>query len=152
MRAIIIGDVFEIATHKGKGYFQYVFENKSIGQLTRVLPGLFREKPEIEKLVSAEELFLIHFPVKAAFRRKIISFVGNFAVPPDFKLPMFFRDDVRDGDGNLLYWHIVDYKTWKNKRVDGLTDEQKKLSPWGIWNDTLLIKRLEQGWTLDNWN
>ncbi|NYE07484.1 hypothetical protein F4694_004295 [Bacillus niacini] len=26
-------------------------------------------------------------------------------------------------------------------------NEQKQLSPWGTWNDTLLKERLDEGWT-----
>ena len=28
---------------------------------------------------------------------------------------------------------------------------QKELSPWGIWNDTLLIERMMEGWTPEKW-
>lgn len=48
-------------------------------------------------------------------------------------------------------WYIVDTATWKRTKVKELTPEQQSLSPWGIWNDTLLVERIEKGWSLDNW-
>lgn len=153
MKTIKTGDVFEIETHKGKAYLQYVFENNNIGQLVRVLRGLYSKIPEdIEKVVMSEELFLVHFPVKAAFNRKILTLVGNFPLPKNFKIPNYFRSDFRDNEGNLLYWHLIDYTTWKRRKIDNLDVDQKKLSPWGVWNDTLLIEKLENGWNLDKWS
>ncbi|WP_156350813.1 hypothetical protein [Psychrobacillus sp. FJAT-21963] len=54
-------------------------------------------------------------------------------------------------NGELICWHIIDYDTWKRETVERMTEEQKQLSPWGIWNDTLLKQRLAEGWTLDRW-
>jgi hypothetical protein len=41
MARIKIGDVFEISTPKGKAYLQYVHKNETIGELLRILEGLF---------------------------------------------------------------------------------------------------------------
>jgi len=38
----------------------------------------------------------------------------------------------------MLGWHIVDTLTLKRQFVTDLYEEQKQLSPWGIWNDTFL--------------
>jgi hypothetical protein len=32
-----------------------------------------------------------------------------------------------------------------------LDEKDLKLSPHGIWNDTLIIERLEENWRLENW-
>lgn len=53
--------------------------------------------------------------------------------------------------GEFICWHIIDYETWKRERVEVLTHEQKQLSPWGTWNETKLIEKLVEGWTLDEW-
>jgi hypothetical protein len=53
--------------------------------------------------------------------------------------------------GEFLGWHIVNTATWHNTLVKNLSSEEKKLSPWGIWNDTLLIERLTNDWSLENW-
>ncbi|CAM5222323.1 hypothetical protein UACE39S_03406 [Ureibacillus acetophenoni] len=53
--------------------------------------------------------------------------------------------------GEFICWHIIDYETWKRERVEVLNHEQKQLSPWGTWNETKLIEKLVEGWTLDEW-
>jgi hypothetical protein len=53
--------------------------------------------------------------------------------------------------GEILGWHIVNAETLYHELVKELTDEQKLLSPWGCWNDTLLIEMLDEGFSLQNW-
>jgi hypothetical protein len=152
MMKINIGDVFGIGTSKGDGYFQYIHHHKTIGELIRILPGLYLEQPQdLELLVLEKEIFFIHFPVGAAFKRKIVKFIGNFDLPAELEIPQKFRSAFADKFGNRICWHIVDYETWKRESVAELSIEQKKLSPWGAWNDTLLIERLVAGWTPEKW-
>jgi hypothetical protein len=152
MKRIKLGDVFEIEITQGKAYFQYVFNNEMIGELIRVLPGIFETQfNDLPQLVNGETEYFIHFPVKAACKQKIIKFVGNYDLPNSLSIPNYFRDDKRDRDGNLIGWQIVNYETWKRETVYQLTEEQKKLSPWGTWNDTFLIDRISEKWTLDKW-
>ena len=51
----------------------------------------------------------------------------------------------------FLGWHIVDVSTLKRQFVEKLSQEQKQLSPIGIYNDTSLKEMLERGWNLENW-
>lgn len=53
--------------------------------------------------------------------------------------------------GEFLGWHIVNTETWQRQLIESLSSEQKKLSPLGIWNDTLLIENLINYWSLENW-
>lgn len=151
MNKIKIGDVFEIETPKGKSYFQIVFDKPKEGSLIRVLNGLYKEEPNIKELVNIKEKFLIYFPLKYALKKGIVKKTNNFSVPQYFKLPKKMRTPVVDKEGNLKYWHIVDLTTLEREKVDKLSDMQKTLSPYGIWNDTLLIERLVTDWSLDNW-
>ncbi|MCQ6268743.1 hypothetical protein M1K46_24525 [Fictibacillus sp. WQ 8-8] len=151
MARIKIGDVFEIETLNGIGLFQYVHKDKTMGHLIRILPILYEEGYGIDdKLVEKKELYLIHFPLEAALRQKIVTKIGNYSIPHDFMLPQSFRIQHKV-DGELICWHIVNYETWKREKFVKLSDEQKLLSPWGTWNDTLLKERLADGWTLANW-
>jgi hypothetical protein len=147
-----IGDVFEIETSNGIAFFQYVHENEDIGSLIRILPIIHMDNKKgfLNDLVEQKELYFIHFPLGAALRQKIVSKMGNYPIPKDFVLPQKFRDD-HSIKGEFICWHIVDYETWQREKVEKLTDEQKQLSPWGTWNDTLLKERLAENWTLDNW-
>lgn len=153
MTNLKLGDLFTINTSKGKALLQFVHNNKDIGELIRVLPGLYPDSlPELEKFIQKPELFLVHFPLKAAKKKNIIEHIGNYKIPNHFSIPRFMRETKKDKNGNFISWQIIDYTTWKREPVTKLSDEQKQLSPWGIWNDTLLIDRLTQDWTLDNWN
>ena len=152
MKRTKIGDVFEIDTPKGKGYFQYVYSDKKMGELIRILPGLYSHTPEEMSSITAEkEMYFVHFPLNAAYKQGIVRLVGNFALPEELEIPRKMRDDFVDRNGNRICWHIVDYETWKRESVKELTDEQKRLSQWGIWNDTLLIQRMAEGWTPQQW-
>lgn len=152
LKRLKVGDVFEISTPNGNAFFQYVHNESDTGQLIKILPGLFSDKPDnIENLVKGDGLFFIYFPLKAAYKQGIVKVLGNEAVPENFSPPKHMRSKMVDKDGNLICWQIVDCKTLQRESVSELSAEQKKLSPWGIWNDTLLIERLSSGWTLDNW-
>ncbi len=149
MARVKLGDIFEIETSKGKAYLHFVLKDKMMGSLVRVLPGLFSSKPEkLCDLVKKQELYVIFFPLSAASKRGLVKHVGNFKV--DFEKPKYMRDKHIIGN-EFLGWHIVDTSTWENKLVKNLTDDQRKMSPWGIWNDALLIERLEEEWSPEYW-
>lgn len=152
MKKIQMGDVFEITTPKGKGYFQYVFNNKTMSELIRILPGLYLEQPEnMVQVVARKEIYFVHFPLKAAYRKGIVKLVGKYDLPEEMEFPKKMRTDYVDKFGSRICWHVIDYNTWKRESVKEVTEEQKKLSPWGIWNDTFLIERLAEGWTPEKW-
>ena len=83
-------------------------------------------------------------------RKKIVEQVSSYPVN-GFEKPQFMRTEhyVR---GELSGWHIINTDTWERQLVTELTPEQKKLSPWGVWNDTLLIENLEDDWSLESWD
>jgi hypothetical protein len=150
MIKIKIGDIFEINTPKGKAYLHYIYKDKAIGDLIRVLPGLYTERPvSFDKLAASDERYMIFFPVSAAHKRNIVEHVGYY--PADnFSKPKYMRTE-HNVRGEFLGWHIIDTDTWRRQLVNELTAEQKKLSSWGIWNDTLLIKNLISDWSLEKW-
>jgi hypothetical protein len=152
MKRLKIGDVFEIKTPKGNAYFQYAFQNETVGELIRILPGLFEIEPgNINELVNENEVFFIHFPLKAAFKQGIVRYVGNIELPQHTELPNYMRSKKVDRNGKFECWHIINYKTWERESVNELNQTQLRLSPWGTWNDTLLIERLSDGWTPEIW-
>ena len=150
MKKIKLGDVFDIETPKGKAYLHYIFEDKTIGSLIRILPGLYSEKPDnFQVLLTSKESFMVFFPLPFAYRKNIVSLVG-FADNSNFGKPKYMKTEhsIRK---EFIGWHIIDTETWKRVLVKNLTDEQKELSPFEIWNDTLLIENLVNGWNLENW-
>lgn len=151
MTKIKIGDIFEINTPKGKAYLHYIYKDSVTGELIRVLPGLYSERPvNFNELAALKERYIVSFPLTAANKQKIVEQVGSYTVN-NFNKPkkMRIEHNIR---GEFLGWHIVDTDTWQRQLVKELNSEQKKLSPWGIWNDTLLIENLVNNWSLENWN
>lgn len=152
MRRIKLGDVFKIETQKGNIYLQFADYKKGDCELVRVLEiEQGEDNEQVEYEIGKKELFLVHFPLKVAYKQGIIRFIENFNLPSSFEVPKKMRSPYTDKDGNILYWHIVDCDTLEREKVYCLSEEQKKLSPWGMWNDTLLIERLNEGWSLEKW-
>jgi len=147
-----IGDLFQIGITDQEVFLHYVYDDERIGQLIRVFTDpTSARKLELEDLAYVKEKFMIFFPLKAAVRRKIVKKVGCLSLPPNFRKPKFMRTKhtIR---GEFRGWHIVNTDTWQAQLVANLSEDQKKLSPWGVWNDTLLIQRLEDGWNLEDWS
>ena len=150
MKKINLGDIFELATKRGFIYLQMVKfpkDQRNDIELVRIYYELHRNKANDLSLLQTGAHFYVQFPVCAAFRRSIIERVGNIPLEHNFQAPRYFRTENLFGDG----WQIVDAETLKRETLSELTDEQKLLSPWGIWNDTYIIERMDEGWTLENW-
>lgn len=147
---IEIGDVFEIITSKGKAYLQYVKAPKDQNEVEKikVFYLLHKSRPNNLEDVLKGDFFYLSFILKAAYKEGIVERVGNYQLPDNFEYPKYFRDEHLFKED---YWQIVDAETWGRESVKDLNEEQKKLSPWGTWNDTLLIENLENGWRLENW-
>ncbi len=151
---IEIGDVFEIETANGKAYIQLVekSENQNELELIRVYYKIYLKSScfSITKITEkSDDYFFLSFHIKAALKLKVLKFVCNTSIKRSFKTPVLFRTKNPFGNG----WNIIDKKKDKyiKSGVINLNEEQKKLSPWGTWNDTLLIENLEKGWRLENW-
>lgn len=150
MARIKVGDIFEVVTSSGKAYLHYIHKDSVTGELVRVLKGLYSERPTtFEKLAASEERYFISFPLSAATKRKIVEPVGYFPAT-SFSKPKLMRTE-HNVRGEFLGWYLVDTETWQRQLVRTLTPEQKKLSPWGIWNDVLLIENLVNDWSLEKW-
>ena len=151
MERIKVGDIFEIDTAKGKAYLHYIYKDKAIGDLIRVLPGLYSERlASFDKLATSKEMFVVFFPLSPACKQKIVELVGHYSAN-NFEKPKYMRTEyiLR---GQFLGWHIIDTETWRRQLVKSLTPEHKQLSPWGIWNDTFLIESLVDAWSLEKWS
>jgi hypothetical protein len=76
-----IGDVVEIRTPKGLGYFQYVERDPTLGPRIRVLPGTFDERPNIGAVAMRKAAYYVHFPLGAAVSRGLVAIVGSAPLP-----------------------------------------------------------------------
>ncbi|QKK15043.1 hypothetical protein [Rhizobium indicum] len=147
MAKLKIGDIVEINTAKGVAYAQYAHKHKQYGALLRVFRRIFDSQPDnFTDLVSTQPVFMCFFPLNAAVGRRIVSIVDNVALPSDAKKFPTFRTGIVDpATQRVGVWWLWDgEKEW---RIGQLTAEQRHLSIRGVWNDTLLIERIESGWT-----
>jgi hypothetical protein len=149
-KKIDLGDIFELKTDKGYIYLQCVFipeDKRQEVELIRIYFDVHKTQTTNLSLTQQSAYFYLSFTLQAAYNKKIVEKVGNATLEPYYKPPRYFRTENVFGEG----WQIVDSVTMKRQSYKELTDEQKKLSPWGVWNDTMIIERLDVGWTLQNW-
>ena len=140
------GDVFSIKTADGDAYFQFVKIMRPSGALIRVLPGTYSEKPlNLKEIISIETNFWIFFPLSEAHKQGIVKKISHCELPEHARKTPLFRAGVVDpSTGKVETWWFWDGdKEWM---VGAITEEQRRLPIRGTWNDTLLIKRIEQGW------
>ncbi|WP_148226462.1 hypothetical protein [Paludibacter propionicigenes] len=149
MNKIKLGDIFEIETSIGKAYLHYIHRDKTIGDLVRVLSGLYTQRPESFDKIINHERYMIFFPLKAAFNQKIVLKVNSYPID-NYNIPKYMRTEY-NVRGEFLGWHIIDTATWKRQLTRNLSKEQVGFSPWGMFNDTLLIEKLTTNWSLDEW-
>ena len=142
-----IGDVFSIQTAKGKAYFQYTAKNQLMGPLIRVLPGTYSTDFSREKLIILVEEhtnFWVFFHISSALKLGIVQKIGNFSIPQHSRQFPLFRSGPPDKSGHVPNWWLWDgEKSWM---IGNLTEEQRKLPIRSAWNDTMLVKRIEQDW------
>ena len=147
MRKVKIGDVVEIRTRQGLAYAHYTHKHKLYGALLRVFNGI-HDAPlnTYEDVVTQRPAFSVFFPLSAAVNKKIVSIVGNVAVPSEAQIfPIFRGGTVHPSTHKVEVWWLWDgEREW---RVGDLTDEQRTFPILGVWNDTLLIERIESHWT-----
>jgi hypothetical protein len=150
-KKIKVGDVFEMLTPKGmKIYLQCVeipLDVKNNVELIKVFYKLHKITPKKINSIVNDGYFFNRFALKSAYRKNIVEKVEYLSLPLDFHVPSYYRTVNEFGKG----WQIVNAETWERENVANLSVEQKKLSPWGSMNDTLIIELLEKGWRLENW-
>lgn len=140
------GDIFSIETSSGSAFFQFAKKMPVMGSLIRVLPGIYAQAPsDWQTLVAKETNFWIFFPVSAALNRGIVKKVGHCSLPTHAEETPVFRAGVVDPSTNRVetWWLWDGEKEWM---VGEITNEQRKLPIRGSWNDTMLVKRIEEGW------
>ncbi len=143
------GDTFKIKINKGFGVLQY-FETMDDIEYIRVLASTTDDAEVTQRVIDQEEMWTIGFPVTVAARKKVIERIGNFEIPEGFKTPKYART-THNIRGEHLGWHIVDRYSWQREFKAELNEGDLKLSPWGIWNETLLVERLNTNWSLSEW-
>ena len=150
MKRLKIGDIIEIPTRHGFAYAQFTHKHRMYGALLRVYNTIYQTKQSLDVIQSAvnsrEPDFSTFFPLGAAVNRSIVSVVGNAPIPEKQKPFPLFRNGNEDPKTKNVEtrWLWDGEKEWP---IGKLTKEQRRLSLNEVWNDTLLVERIESGWT-----
>lgn len=152
MKRLKTGDVLAINTKKGIAFLQYVLDTENNCQLIRILDGLYDQHSDFsEEMLSRKEKYFLHFPLYAAYKRKLITFIGSYVLPTNLNIPKYFRSQLIHPLTGKSSWYIREENSSSMKHILKLSEDEIKLSDWSVWNDTLLKERLEENWTLDKW-
>ncbi|HXE35194.1 MAG TPA: ribonuclease E inhibitor RraB [Verrucomicrobiae bacterium] len=152
----VIGDICEIETPAGLAYVQYTHEDEGMGQLVRVLPGLFNKRPlQFGDLAKERELYFTFYTLEGALRKKQATVVSNQPVPDWAKpLPLMRHPGLEDMSGKPQYWMIFPAGNpltleflKRTPKFKQLSPEQEKLSINALRPHPYMVRRLAEGWT-----
>jgi hypothetical protein len=144
-----IGEVFELRTNNGYGYFQLTHMHTSppkMGGLIRVLGEFDSHQNSPELLAKCETQFKTFFPIDQAIKKNLIKSIGVAEIPEQDQTFPIFRNGVRDPKTKQIdtWWLWDGDKEW---RVGSLTEEQFNFPIREVINDTFLIERISSNWT-----
>ena len=136
-----IGDVLEVRTPSGLAYAHYTHMHDRYGALLRVMPGVYLSRPiDFAACVSSTPQFMTFFPVGAASNRRLMSVVAHEAIPHSARsFPTFRTRATKNG----AWWLWDGENEW---HIGALRPGMEQFPIRGVWNDTLLIKRIVEGW------
>lgn len=141
------GDIIEVSTAKGLAYVQYTHQHPTHGGLIRVFDAVFESRPSgFAEIVKGPVRFSTFFPVRAAVHRGIFKVVGHEVIAPQNAAFPIFRIGIEDPKSKkvALWWFWDGEREWA---VGQITSEQRKMPLRAVWNATMLIERIETGWT-----
>jgi hypothetical protein len=145
-----IGDIFAIDTPKGVGAFQYVGFDERLGELIGVFGFTASDEVSAERETRQSEFtFYTFFPLAAALRKRLVRKIGDRPGTSAHSPPMRAPGRIDVANKRILDWFV--YENGTVLHVSDLSPEQRRFSPRGIMNDTLLIHRIMTGWLPENW-
>lgn len=150
-KRLMLGDVIEIPlSRKSLAYAQYTHYHRDppvFGHLIRVLPGIFRKRPEsFADLVQQQERFYTFFPAGPAVHRGWVTIVAHEEIPERCRAFPVFKSTNALGPTRDTNWFIWDGKSHAVK-VDKLTSDQFDLPIKEIIPLDVLVERIESGWS-----
>ena len=150
-----IGDVFEIKTPIGLAYVQYTHDGEHMGQLVRVLPGTYTNRPlDFASFARQKELYFVFYTLEHALRAKQLEFVSHQPIPDWAKeFPIMRKRGMVGPEGGPINWtigHGLRLYTvpdiQRAQHVRSLTAEQKKISIACIMPHHALVNSIVKGW------
>ncbi len=129
-----------------------------MGELVRVLPGLFIERPtDFAALSQQKELYFVFYTLVSALRDHQAEIVSHQSVPKWARqYPQMRWCGARDQNGKAIAWKIFNASSslsveehQRTPLIRNLTSEQNRLSIHQLWPHPVLVKQLARGWTPD---
>jgi hypothetical protein len=140
-----VGDVVEIDTDNGLAYAQFTHRVPNRGDLIRVLPGIYKSRPEdIQALVRQKEIWVTFVALDAIVAAGIFPVVANVEVPEAAQPFPMMRAGAPLPSGRVARWRLFDGEV--ERPVEELTEELAELSIVEIPNPALLRERIASGW------
>jgi hypothetical protein len=137
---IRLGDIIEVPTPNGLSYVQYTQKHPIMGHPIRVLPGTHESRPaDLAALADSHELYYAFMFLAEAIRKEDVQIVGHAEVPIRNRPFPLFR---AKGLGSA-WWLWDGDREWK---VGDLTEDTRVLPIRAIWDATMLIHRITEGW------
>jgi hypothetical protein len=149
-KQVRIGDILEIPTSKGLAYAHYTHQHPTHGGLIRLFEAVLENRPsDFSELANGPVRFSTFLPVAAAVKRRVFKVVGHEVVAPHNQPFPIFRNGIADPKTKKVsvWWFWDGEREWK---VGQITPEERKMPIVGVWNATLLVERIEAGWTPSN--
>lgn len=142
-----IGDIVEIQTPRGFAYAQYTHRSPRMGDLIRVLPGVYEQRPSsFDDIVASKERYFVFYPLGAALTQKLVTPVGEAEVPEEIqKFPLMRMAGLPDREGKVRDWWLFDGK--QERPAGELTPELVHLSIAEVWGHPLLVDRITEDWS-----
>lgn len=151
-----IGDIFEVKTPKGLVYGQYTHDGGDMGDLIRLLPGIYSDRPDdFSTLADQQELYSVFFTLERAVKDRQVEIVSNQPLPERVeRFPVMRKRGAIDRSGRTLSWligHGLKLYTLSDMQqatqVRDLTPGQKKLSIAVLMAHSALVEAVSKGWT-----
>lgn len=155
-KRIRIGDIAEIVTPVGFGYVQYTHDGGTNGELVRVLPELYKTRPQdFSVLAQKKESYFVFYTMDYAVRAGQAEVVSNQPVPQwASSYPVMRHAAAFDDFGRVTGWRIVSAASRLTPQdlisaplFTELTQEQLKLSIRELWPHAALVRELARDWT-----
>lgn len=147
--AVRYGDVIEFVTPRGLAYAQYTHDDPShhgMGQLLRVLPGLFEIRPaNMSALVLQREQYWSFSNLPRWLREEDAEVVSNEDVPAHSRdFPIMRARGLPDATGNP-YWWLIDAEG--ERPLGALREKHRHLSIAHVPTYGAFITDLANGYT-----
>jgi hypothetical protein len=141
------GDLLEVRTPRGLAYIQFTYSSrKPYREVIRILPGFFAARPsDFTELVNSPRAYFAFYPAGVAASQGLVEVVAEHSLPPERDFPVVYRRaGASNREGKVLAWLICDGT--KETLVRELSEEQRHLPIYAIWNHEALIHYLTTEW------